>query len=178
MKPRRPISACWNVPSSAQSTRRACNNSMHRPIRSSCVKPSIANWPPCGKWPPPSPAARREGRGRLRGGAPPLSRPLPGVSRQPERRKSASVTFLFDLTRYVNVGISRVESGDIGERPAPDLREEPLTDGSQVRPRNSLIYTYVSLRPVSRSVPALSSAVLLLAAGLSASDAMENEADL
>ncbi len=36
----------------------------------------------------------------------------------------------------------------------------------------------LSLRPVSRSVPALSNVVLLLAAGLSASDAMENEADL
>jgi hypothetical protein len=36
----------------------------------------------------------------------------------------------------------------------------------------------LSLRPLSRSVPALPSVVLLLAAGLSASDAMENEADL
>ncbi len=36
----------------------------------------------------------------------------------------------------------------------------------------------LSLRPLSRSVPALSSAVLLLVAGLSASDARENEADL
>ena len=36
----------------------------------------------------------------------------------------------------------------------------------------------LSLRPVSRSLPALSSAVLPLAAGLSVWDVMENEVDL
>ncbi len=50
-------------------------------------------------------------------------------------------------------------------------------------PLNSKIYTMqpplvLSLRPVSRSVPALSNAVPLLAEGLSVSDAMGSEADL
>ena len=45
----------------------------------------------------------------------------------------------------------------------------------QVSTRSSLA---LSLRPLSRSLPALSSAVLPLEEELSASDAMENEADL
>jgi hypothetical protein len=45
----------------------------------------------------------------------------------------------------------------------------------QVSTRPSLVF---SLRPLSRSLPALSIAALPLAAGLSVWDAMENEVDL
>ena len=59
----------------------------------------------------------------------------------------------------------RKQEQTFGNAPTASIRGLPLP-------------VVLSLRPVSSSVPALSNVVLLLSAGLSASDAMENEANL